>query len=61
VDKKRRIIVVLAILLAVTIGNFLRNSSSVSIRTVDFLTIWAIGALSGLLIHKVFELLKKDK
>jgi hypothetical protein len=60
-NRQKRIIVVLAILLLVTIGNFSRNSSSINIRTVDFITIWVIGALSGLLIHKITELFKKAK
>jgi hypothetical protein len=48
-------------LLLLFIGNYSRNSSSATIRTVDFLSIWAIGALSGLLIHKLFEHIKKGK
>jgi thiamine transporter ThiT len=49
--KRKNIIVILSILLVISIGNFFRISSeAVNIRTVDFLSIFAIGALAGLLI-----------
>jgi hypothetical protein len=49
-NRNRRIALV-AILLAVSIGNFFRISSeAANIRTVDFLSIFVIGALAGLLI-----------
>lgn len=48
--KKRRII--LAILFIISIGNYSRISSSGNIRTVEFLSIFVIGALSALLIHE---------
>ena len=60
-DRQKRVIGVFVVLLVVNIGIFFRNSSTMNIRAVDFLTIWAIGALSGLLIYKVIEILKKDK
>jgi len=48
---RRRRIVILTIFLVISIGNFFRISSGVeTIRTVDFLSIFAIGALTGLLI-----------
>lgn len=44
-------IVFIAILLLVSVGNFFRISAgAASIRTVDFLSIFVIGVLSGLLI-----------
>ena len=49
------------ILLLLCIGNYRRSAASANIRAVDFLTIWAIGALSGLIIYKVIELIKKSK
>jgi uncharacterized membrane protein len=61
VDKKYRGFIGPLILLLLIIANYREQSSLVNIRTVDFLTIWAIGALSGLLIYKVIELFKKDK
>ena len=53
-----RTVGVLVVLLIVSIANYSRISSA-TIRTVDFVTIWVIGALSGLLIYKVIELIKK--
>ncbi len=50
-NKKNRTIAFVVILLVISIGNFFRISSeAANIRTVDFLSIFAIGALSGLLI-----------
>jgi len=60
-NKQSRIIGVLAVLLMVSIGNFSRNLSQVNIRAVDFLNIWAIGAISGILIYKVIEIFKRNK
>ncbi len=60
-EKQYRSFIGPLILLLLCIANFRENSISASIRAVDFLTIWAIGALSGLLIYKVIELIKKGK
>ncbi len=46
------------ILLFLCIGNYRRSSFSATIRTVDFLTIWAIGALSGILQYQVIKRIK---
>lgn len=49
--KRKNIIVILSILLIISIGNFFRISSEAAhIRTVEFLSIFVIGALAGLLI-----------
>jgi len=46
-----RNIAFIAVLLFMSIGNYFRMSTgAVNIRTVDFLSIFAIGALAGLLI-----------
>lgn len=58
-DKKYRALLPLIILLCLGIANYSQNPSSSTIRTVDFLKIWAIGAVSGLLIYKVVELIRK--
>ncbi len=48
---RNRRVALLVILLGMSIGNFFRISSDAAhIRTVDFLSIFVIGALSGLLI-----------
>lgn len=58
--KKRRSIA-LAILLILSIGNYSRLSGSENIRTVQFLTIFAIGALSALLLQQFFTYFKKGE
>jgi uncharacterized membrane protein len=46
-----RNIAFIAVLLFMSIGNYFRMSSGITtIRTVDFLSIFAIGMLAGLLI-----------
>lgn len=60
-NKQISTIGVMVVLLIVSIANYLKHSSTTDIRGVDFLTIWVIGALSGLLIYKVIELFKKGK
>lgn len=41
-----------------SVGNYFRLTGNENIRAVQFLSIFAIGALSGLLIHEVVTLLK---
>ena len=60
-EKPYRIFIPLLTLLLLCIANYRESASSATIRAVDFLTIWAIGALSGLIIYKVIELIKKGK
>ena len=54
-------IVIPAVLLIVTIGNYFRMFSHETIRTVEFLNIWAIGALSGVLIFQITKAIKERK
>lgn len=49
-EKKRRIII--AVLLLLTIVNFIRLTGNENIRTVQFISIFVIGALSALLRQK---------
>jgi hypothetical protein len=51
-EKNRRIII-LAVMLMLTVVNFGRMVGSESIRTVEFLSIFVMGALSSLLIHEL--------
>ena len=60
-ENRKRVVIILACLLIITIGNLSRNFSSITIRTVDFITIWVIGALSGLLIQNVVAMFRKEK
>jgi hypothetical protein len=55
---KNKVIVITAVLLMISIGNYFRIVSDGSIRTVEFLSIFVIGALSGVLITQIFNTLK---
>lgn len=50
---KKRAISVVAVLLIISIGNYFRIISDGSVRTVEFLSIFAIGALSGILVTQI--------
>jgi hypothetical protein len=58
-EKKRKII--LAVLLIIAIGNYSRLSGSENIRTIQFLSIFVMGALSSLLINEFFVLFKAKR
>jgi hypothetical protein len=58
-EKKRKVI--LAVLLMIAIGNYSRLSSSENIRTIQFLSIFVMGALSALLINEFFVLFKTKR
>ena len=58
---KNKAILIPAVLLIVTIGNYFRIVSNGSIRAVEFLSIWAIGALSGVLIFQIARVIKEKK
>jgi hypothetical protein len=49
--------IILSVLLLLSLGNYVRSSDSSPIRTIDFLSIFAIGAITALLINTIF---KKD-
>lgn len=55
-EKKRRIII--AVLLMLSIGNFSRLSNNENIRPIQFISIFVIGALTGLLINEFVTLFK---
>ncbi len=56
-NNKRRIL--LAVLLMISVGNYFRIVGNENVRNVQFLSIFAIGAISALLIREVFGTLKK--
>ena len=58
-EKKRRII--LAVLLMLSIGNFARLTGNDNIRTVQFISIFVIGALSGLLLNEFVTLFRAKR
>ncbi len=55
---KNGAIVITAILLIASIGNYFRILSDGSIRTVEFLSIFAIGALAGVLLTQIIKMIK---
>lgn len=50
---KKRAIVITAILFLISIGNYFRIIYDGSIRTVEFLSIFAIGLLFGILVAQI--------
>ncbi len=58
-EKKRRIII--AVLLLLTIINFTRLTGNDNIRAIQFVSIFAIGALSGLLLNEFVTLFKAKR
>jgi hypothetical protein len=59
-NKHKRVIIILAVLLLITGGNYWRISSGGNVRTVEFLSIFVLGALFGLLVSQYVALLKKE-
>jgi len=58
---KTRAIGITAVLLIISIGNYSRIVADGSVRTVEFISVWAIGALSGLLIFQIIKAIKERK
>lgn len=52
-SKKRRIVI--AVMLMISIGNYARLVDNENIRAIQFLSIFAIGALTALLIRSFAE------
>jgi uncharacterized membrane protein len=55
---KNRAISITAILLIISLGNYYRIISDGNVRTVEFLSIFAIGALSGVLLTQIITAIK---
>jgi len=49
---------VIAIMLLIAIGNYSRIIEQSSIRTVEFLSIFVVGALTSLLIREIATIIK---
>jgi len=58
---KNRAIIITAILLIISIGNYSGFISDGSIRTVEFLSIFAIGVLAGILLTQLIIKMKNKK
>ena len=56
---KNRRLVMLAVVLILSIGTFSRIEGNDSIRTVQFLSIFAIGAITSLLIREIVQEVKR--
>lgn len=54
---KNKVIVFAAVFLVISIGNYFRIISDGSIRTVEFLSIFVIGVLSGVLLTEIVKTL----
>jgi hypothetical protein len=57
--RKRRIL--LAVLLLLSVVNYSRISANSTFRTVEFISVLAIGILTGLLLRELFESVAKKK
>jgi membrane protease YdiL (CAAX protease family) len=55
---KKKALVITALLFVVSIGNYFSIISDGSIRSVEFLSIFAIGALAGVLLTMIFRGIK---
>jgi hypothetical protein len=55
---KNKVIVFTAVFLMISIGNYFRIVSDGSIRVVEFVSIFAIGAFSGVLLTQILKILK---
>ncbi len=58
--KRNNTLLISAVLLMLAIGNYFRISGNENIRTIQFLSIFAIGMLSGVLLRELFAKLKGD-
>jgi hypothetical protein len=56
--KRNNPLVFSSILLMLAIGNYFRISGNENIRTIQFLSIFAIGMLSGVIIRELIAKLK---
>jgi hypothetical protein len=57
--QRRRIL--LAVMLMISVGNYFRIDGNDNIRTVQFLSIFAIGALTALLLRSIADEFNKNK
>ena len=58
---KNRRLILIAVLFMLSVGNYSRIIGNENIRTIQFLSIFTIGALSALLIKEIALLLKSKK
>ena len=58
---KNKSILITAIFLIVTTGNFFLTNQDENVKSVSFISILAIGALSGILLMQIVKSLKNNK
>lgn len=58
-EKKR--LVIIAVLLMISVGNFARLTNNDNIRAIQFVSIFVIGALSALLLTEIIAIFKTKK
>jgi len=52
---KNKVISITAVLLVISIGNYFRIISNGNVRVVEFLSIFVIGVLTGVLLTQIFK------
>ncbi len=57
--KQRRPLVFIAIILMLAVGNYLRLQGNENIKAIQFVSIFTIGLLSGLLLRELFAKFSK--
>jgi hypothetical protein len=61
-NRRKSSLAISAVMLFVICGNLYRVSSRISIRTVDFLSILALGIIVGIMISQIVALIRdKEK
>ncbi len=58
-EKKRRVL--MAVLLILTVGNYFRLPGSENVRVIQFLLIFVMGLLSGLLLNEFVTLFRSKR
>ena len=59
--KQRRPLLVITVFLVLAVGNFTRLQGTENIRAIQFLSIFVIGMLSGILIRELITLVRSKK
>ena len=57
--KTNKKLIILALLLIITIGNYTRIGNFESIRSVEFLSIFALGAITSLFLREIIITINK--
>jgi len=55
---RKRAIIFTAILFVISLGNYFRITLNAQVRSVDFISIFAIGVLAGVLLTQIVVMLR---